>query len=383
MNILQNKVLMFFSITLMTFLIFGCAKPATEQNGNIVLEPNFKRSFFMGFTPFPWDMTIDAIMDTAKFIVENGDMVSHHLEQGVPWIEALDDKPFHPNMMKDWQGRKDMSKGKKIFLSLTPLNESRNKMEFYRGKDEDMPVPAPFNDKMLNDPIVKKAYLTYCQRAVEFFQPDYLAITIEANELFHNTPNLWASFVELYKDTYTALKKDHPKLPIFFTVSLHNMTNPGWKDREEQQAEIKKLLEYSDILGISYYPFMAGQSEKPIETLDWIRKFTDKPLAITETGFPAEDIVLKSYNMTIKGSPEMQETYFKTLLGRGNQDGYLFVIDFLYRDYDALFKTISAQLEKRDLTMDIFLVWRDCGLVDENGVKRPAFDVWKSYLSAK
>jgi len=383
MYVLRNRVWMFFSITLITFLILGCAKPATEQTGNFVLEQNFKRSFFMGFTPFPWDMTIDAIMDTAKFIVENGDIVSHHLEQGVPWIEALDDKPFHPNMMKDWQGRKDMSKGRKIFLSLTPLNESRNKMEFYRGADEDMPVPEPFKDKAFNDPIVKKAYLIYCQRAVEFFQPDYLAITIEANELFHNNHDSWASFVELYKETYTALKKDHPKLPICFTVSLHNLTNPGWKDREEQQAEIKQLLEYSDILGVSYYPFMAGQSEKPIETLDWIRKFTAKPLAITETGFPAEDIVLKSYNMTIKGSPEMQETYFKTLLGRGNQDGYLFVIDFLYRDYDALFKTISAQLEKRDLTMDIFLVWRDCGLVDENGVKRPAFDVWKSYLSAK
>jgi len=337
----------------------------------------------MGFTPFPWDMTVEAIIDTALFIMENGDVISHHLEQGVPWTEALDDMPFHPNMMKDWQGRKDISKNKKIFLSLTPLNEGRNAMEMYRGKDEDMPVPEPFKDKAFNDPIVKKAYLNYCLRAVKFFQPDYFAIGIEVNELLHNSPNMWSSFVELYKDTYTELKKDYPDLPIFFTVSLHNLTNPSWNDREKQQDEIKKLIEYCDILGISYYPFMASQSEKPIETLDWIRNFTDKPLAITETGFPAEDIVLKTYKMTIPGSPEKQAIYFKTLLDRGNKDSYLFVIAFLYRDYDALFKSIALQLEKRFLTMDIFSVWKDCGMVDENGTKRPAYEVWKSYFNRR
>jgi len=380
MRILQNRVWMFSSITLITILMFGCARHSTEPTG-IIQAPKGNRVYYMGFTPFPWDMTVDAIMDTAKFIMENGDIISQHLEQGVPWTEALDDKPFHPNMMKDWQGRKDINKSKKMFLSLTPLNEGRNSMEMYRGVDEDMPIPAPFKDKAFDDPIVKKAYLNYCRRAVEFFKPDYLAIGIEVNELFHNSPNLWNSFIELHKNTYTELKKNYPDLPIFFTVSLHNLTNPGWKDLETQQEEIKKLLEYSDILGISYYPFMAGQSEKPIKTLDWIHQFTDKPLAITETGFPAEDIVLKSYKITIKGSPEMQATYFKTLLDRGNQDGYLFIIDFLYRDYDALYKSIAPQLEKRGLTMDVFSVWKDCGIVDENGVKRPAFDIWKQYLS--
>jgi hypothetical protein len=341
------------------------------------------RCYYMGFTPFPWDTTVDAIIDTAQFIMENGDIISQHLEQGVPWTEALDDNSFHPNMMKDWQGRKDISKNKKIFLSLTPLNEGRNAMEMYRGKDEDMPIPKLFKDKAFSDPIIKKAYLNYCRRAVKFFQPDYLAIGIEVNELFHNSPKLWTPFVELYKDTYTELKRDNPNLPIFFTVSLHNLTNPGWKDREKQQDEIKKLLEYADILGISYYPFMAGQSEEPTKTLDWIRKFTDKPLAITETGFPAEDIVLKTYKMTISGSPEKQATHFRTLLKQGNQDDYLFVIAFLYRDYDALFKSIAPQLEKRALTLDIFSVWKDCGMVDENGVKRPSYDIWTSYFNRK
>ena len=218
----------------------------------------------MGFTPFPWDMTIAAMMDTGKFIVDNGDIISHHLEQGVPWIEAIDDKLFHENMMKDWKGRRDLAKNKKVFLSLTPLNEGRSSMELYRGKDEDMPIPDLFKEKAFDDPVVKKAYLNYCRRAADYFEPDYMAIGIEVNELFHNAPQMWPSFVELHKYIYTEMKRLYPQIPILFTVSLHNMTNPGWEDREEQQDEIRKLMEYTDIEGISYYPFMGGQSERPL-----------------------------------------------------------------------------------------------------------------------
>ena len=376
------KISVFPCVLAVIILVYGCAGTPEKTTG-LEHKPaqEDSRAFFMGFTPFPWDMSLEAVMDTGRFIVQNGDIISHHLEQGVPWTEASDDKPFHPNMMKDWEGRRKLSEGKKLFLSVTPLNEGRNSMELYRGEDEDMPLPDPFRDKAFNDSIVKKAYLSYCRRAVDYFQPDYFAVGIEVNELFHNSRQMWSPFVELYKHIYTELKKSYPDLPILFTVSLHNLTNPSWKDRKEQQDEITKLLEFTDIVGISYYPFMAGQSERPTEIFDWMRDFTDRPVAITETGFPAEDIVLKTYGITISGSPEKQASYFETLLDRAGKDNYLFVIAFLYRDYDALFGKIFPELEKRDLTMDIFSVWRDCGMVDENGTERPALEVWRRYLS--
>ena len=371
-----------FSFILACVILAGCAGTSEKapEPGDRAIRGD-SRPFFMGFTPFPWEMTVEAVMDTGKFIVDNGDIISHHLEQGVPWVEAMDDKPFHENMMKDWKGRRDLSKNRKVFLSLTPLNEGRNNMELYRGKAEDMPIPDLFKGEAFDDPIVKKAYLNYCRRAADYFEPDYMAIGIEVNELFYNAPQMWPSFVELHKYIYTEMKKLYPQIPILFTISLHNMTNPSWEDREKQQDEIRKLMEFSDIAGISYYPFMAGQSERPIETLEWIRDFTDKPLAITESGFPAQDIILKSYGITIPGSPEKQKIYFETLLNMANRDSYLFVIAFLYRDYDALFGKIAAELEKRNLTTDIFLVWRDCGMVDEKGEERPALGVWRRYLS--
>jgi hypothetical protein len=335
------------------------------------------RCFYMGLTPFPWDFSIQAVVDTNQGIARHGDIISHHLEQGVPWSEALAGEPFHPTMMEDWNGRKAMAEGKKIFLSLTPLNEGRNGKDLYRGEKDDMPLPPAFENLALNHPDVQTAYLNYCLRAITHFSPDYLAITIEANELFHNAPQLWPDFIELYQNTYTGIKAQYPDLPVCGTISLHNLTNPGWTDREEQQKQITDFLAYNDFAGISYYPFMAGQSERPLETFDWLRSFTDKPIAITETGYPAETIELPTYQVTITGNTGLQDTYIHTLLERANQDGYIFVIHYLYRDYDALWEKIKG------FSPEAFVVWKDCGFLDGQGRPRPAFDTWKAYLKAR
>ncbi len=369
---MSNRIMGFplapFLLVILT-LSLGCS---SKHEDKIVAVD---RCYFMGFTPFPWDFYLEAVAGTNRSSTEWGDIVSHHLEQGVPWTEAAEEKPFHPKMMEDWNNRKKTAEGKKLFLSLTPLNEARNSMDLYRGEKEDMPLPETFQNKSFNDPIIKQAYLNYCLRAVEFFQPDYLAIGIEINELFHNAPNQWSSFRELYLDTYAELKKKFPTLPVLATFSLHNLTNPGWQDRVEQQKEIHDLLAHADLMGISYYPFMAGQLERPQSTLDWLRNFTDKPIAITETGFPAEIISLKTFNVTISGDPEKQKTYYQTILERANRDEYRFVISFLIRDYDALWEKI------KNSSPEAFVVWRDCGMVDEQGISRPAFDVWKDYYS--
>ena len=333
------------------------------------------RPFYMGFTPFPYDMTADAVSATNRFVRENGDLVAHHFDAGVPWTEALEDKPFHPALSRKWQEHKELEAGKKVLLSLTPLDGGRKGMALYRGKDENMPLPEAFQNKAFDDPDVTRAYLNYCRRAVEHFRPDYLAIGIEVNELFHHSPQKWPAFVALYRHTYDALKKEHPGLPIFATVTLHNLTNPGWKDRERQQAAIREFLQYNDLAGISYYPFMAGHSETPTATFDWIRRFTDKPLAVAETGYPAETVTLKSFNLTIPSDPKRQADYFETLLKTARRDQYVFVAAFLHRDYDALWNKIKA------FSPEAFVVWKDCGLLDETGTERPALAVWRRCFS--
>lgn len=340
------------------------------------------RPFFMGFTPFPWDITSAAIKSTYKGITANADIICHHFDDGVPWPEALEDKQFSAHLRNDWKMRKDNTpEDFKVFLAVTPLDMFRKGLALYHGEKENMPLPKSFRGKAFDDPEIMKAYLNYCRRVVKYFKPDYLAIGIEVNELLHNSADKWPGFVRLYRHVYGRLKKDHPQMPIFVTFTLHNMLQEGWSDIESQRSKVKEFLAEVDIVGISFYPFIKtlGTPERPIEAFDWARKFVgDKPIAITETGFPAEPTRLEDFKVNLPGSPQSQATYIETLLSAAHRDQYLFVIAFLYRDYDALWEKIKVSMSG-----DWAAAWRDCGLVDGAGEKRPAFEVWRKYLNAK
>ena len=68
----------------------GGAKPAGDRPAE---KAAGKRTFRMGFTGFVHDITPEAVAASRKFCRENGDLLAHHIE-GVPWAEALGDKPF-------------------------------------------------------------------------------------------------------------------------------------------------------------------------------------------------------------------------------------------------------------------------------------------------
>ncbi|MBZ0257807.1 hypothetical protein K8I31_17215, partial [bacterium] len=223
----MNAHRMLWLVVIFLFIFQGCSSEAPVEVGP--LEPIESRSFYMGFTPFPSAITIDAVVAAQQFAAQHGDLISHHLEQGVPWTEALNGEPFHENLVKEWNNRLEYSKGKKIFLSLNAITDGRNSIALYRGEKENMPLPEAFAGKALNDPDVKTAYLNFCRRAIAAFKPDYFAIGIEVNELLHNAPDQWPAYKELYEFVYQELKKEHPDLPLMATVSLHNLTNKGWK----------------------------------------------------------------------------------------------------------------------------------------------------------
>jgi hypothetical protein len=338
-------------------------------------DPPAGRGFAMGFTPFPWDMTLEAVRGTDEFIAKEGDLIAHHFDDGVPWTEALEDRSFHPKLEADWKRRAELGRGKRVLLSLTPLDGGRKDLALYRGEKENAPLPAAFRGKALDDPSVKKAYLSYCRRAVETFRPDYLAIGIEVNELILNSPGKWPQFLALYRETRKALKERDPKLPVFATVTLHGLADPSKKGRNGQEEKVKAFLEECDIAALSYHPFMMGNMSRPEEPLDWFRRFTAKPIAVAESSFPAETLKLETFKLTLPSTPELQAAFVEKLLDRAERDRYPFVAYFLHRDYDAMWEKI------RSSAPEFFKAWKDCGLLDGEGAERPALTAWRRWLA--
>jgi len=335
------------------------------------------RSFDMGFTPWPWDISTNALDTTYDFINKNADIISHHIEEGVPWNEALKEKAFHKNMLESWNVRKKSTgPNLKIFLSISPINQLREGLADYRGSRYQMPIPKSFKGLPFNDPKVKKAYTNYAKRAVKYFKPDYMAIAIEVNELLENKPQQWKAFTELYKHTYKALKKSFPDLPVFFTISLHNIMNKKRANPKESWKKISELWKFSDRAAISFYPFLLHPFDlrHPLKVLDEVKKYTKKPIVISETGYPAKKNYLKALNK-LPATPDIQKNIYYALLNKANKNNYNFVILWTYRDYDILWNKMKKNLPEWGA------IWRDVGLQDEKGKNRPSKQVWDLFLA--
>jgi hypothetical protein len=338
--------------------------PVTEQRAAAAGPTS--RPFRMGFTGFVHDTTPEAVAASRRFVRENGDILAHHIE-GVPWTQALNGQAFPKGLLEEWEGKKSAASPKgKIYLAISP---GRGELKV---ADKTGPLPVELNGKPYDDPLVIKAYLSYCRRVIEFFKPDYLAIGIEVNEIHNLGSKAWDAYVTLHKAVYAELKKDHPDLPIFASWTLHNM----FKQRGQMLEQFKKLMPHNDLVAVSYYPFFMEDRDR-LAALDWMFEQFDafqKPYAIVETNDAAERLPLPQAKAVIEGTPEKQAAYYRRLLALAQQHNFVFVISFIHQDYDALWEKIKAT------SPELFMAWRDCGLLDEKGKARPALQVWNEYF---
>ena len=241
-----------------------CAQPNAEDDPGVMPQNAKTRPFRLGFTPFPWDYGDEVRQQSLAFVsAEGGDIILHHCDFCVPWPEAAADEPIAAALEANWEGYPDkafnttpprtyLPEGSKLYLALTPMDMNRSGLAIdRRGGFRDWTADTPFND-----PSVKQAYLNYCQQALNHFRPDYLAIGVEMNELLHNAPGRWPGFVELYRYVYDALKADHPDLPIFATMTLHNLLVHAREPDSEDRKKLQEFLQYNDLLGVSFYSFL-------------------------------------------------------------------------------------------------------------------------------
>lgn len=341
------------------------------------------RSCLMGFTPFPYDFSLSAVEETYDIAAKHSDMITFHLDNGVPWSEALAGVPFDPHVQEDLRYKSSQAKRfKKVYVSTTPQAHDRLSLAKYWWKDENLPLPDAWKEKSFDDHEVIAAYSNYCRYLIDFFEPDYFAYGIEVNGNFTLTHPDYAPFKTLVAEVYATLKKEYPDLPIFLTFQTGSF-DVSW---EEQQKVNRDLIQYSDLVGISTYPYLAPNTiesgEANVKDLpkDWFTQMAalapEKPFAITETGFTAEDFSLKIANINLEGRELWQAEYVDLLLRSINQVNAEFVVWFIVRDYDQGWMTVK----NAGLDADTWSIWRDTGLLDGNGRSRLGLQVWDRWL---
>jgi hypothetical protein len=216
---------------------------------------------------------------------------------------------------------------------------------------------------------------------IEFFQPDYLAIGIEANLLLTESPGKWAAYEELHQYIYTQLKGLYPDLPIMVSVFGVALLD-GYRSEDDHAAQITEfaqLIQFSDYYAISLYPFMSKYltDSIPDTMYDDLFALSTKPIVIAETGYPAQSFSISDGmggTITFNTTSEKQRAYIAALLDEAVSRKFTFVINFVLRDYDDLCVNLGGCTDNQ-------IIWRDTGFFDETGAARPVLDSWRSMLS--
>jgi hypothetical protein len=141
-------------------------------------------------------------------------------------------------------------------------------------------------------------------------------------------------------------------------------------------AALAELEAYSDLFAVSLYPYLTRYlaEELPADFWDELFGISDKPIAITETGFPAQAFAVLDGQVSVEGSPEKQAAFIQRLLAEAQQREFAFVINFVLRDYDQLYDDLDEDMRA------LGILWRDTGLYDEDGRGRPALEIWRAAL---
>ena len=343
--------------------------PISERcEASAVIQEITNRNFHMGFSTWSFGPNPQDRDDTYQYVFANSDIYSEQIDNKVPWDAWINDTVLPKDFTDDIDFRvskKPMNQ--KLLLSVSLLNTDRSDLlEDYDGSRPDYTA--------LNDEKIENAYYAHLDFLVSRFSPDYFVIAMEVNELRLHSDSKWESYKLLMTKIRQRLKAAHPNLSLSESVTLHNWYKP---EVEEKEAFIKEITDYvngaSDFAAISYYPFFKGQhtSAEFQQAFDFLHAQTTIPIAFVETNHLAENLEIKGFNLNIKSDVCEQKFYLETLLLNAYQEDYEFVIWWAHRDFDALWKTFPVEFQ------DIGKLWRDTGLLDESGVERPAFRVWK------
>ncbi len=344
--------------------------PLSCKNNNS-LNVITQRKFKMGFSTWSFGPNEADKDQTYHFIDLNSDIYSEQIDYKIPWNSWINNSTLPIEFTNEIDSRVSKRLNMhKLLLSVSLLNTDRSNLL----KDYDGSIP---NYSSLNDTNIENAYFNHLEYLISRFNPDYLVVAMEVNELKLKSETKWTEYKILMNNIRSRLKIKYPNLPLSESVTLHNWFNPEVANQADFISEISNYVnQYMDFAAISYYPFFKGQHTKTDfqKAFDFLHSEITIPISFVETTHLAEDLNISSFNLNIESNVCEQKDYLETLFLNAFSQKYEFIIWWAYRDYDKLWETFPAGHK------DIGKLWRDTGLLDENGIARPSLTIWKEIL---
>jgi hypothetical protein len=203
------------------------------------------------------------------------------------------------------------------------------------------------------------------------YQPPFLFLGNESDGYYLSNSEDYSRWIGVYDRAYAAVKVASPHTqvgPVFQYERLSGQgTFSGWTEPAWGALETHDLANV-DIVGITLYPWLgiANPEEIPTDYLvPLLDRIGDKPIAITETGWPGEDLGL---NTAWEQSESAQLRYveaLKLIL----KDADVRILNWLY-----LYPIADPQASVA------FQTFGSISLRNAAGEKRPVYDIWTDFL---
>jgi hypothetical protein len=329
----------------------------------------------VSISPFPYDTTQAAAQTVSQIIRDYTRLYTVQLDNGIPWNAALNGLPFDKGMMDQWNRHKAAIGSNLVYLAIAPLAEDR--VSWAPNFNKAL-APAWASDEQHATPQLKKAYTQYVLRAIDFFHPTFLNLGVEAGDMARRKPSKWPLFEDLFTNCAAQVRARYPEIRLGISFSLPLLMQPGIPGRAA------KVIGQSDYVGISFYPYLSdfyaklggvalpAPPQQWLSPLTWLERNIKKPVAICETGYSSQPVVLPHYDLSMNGTESLQSEYVTNLAEFAVRDHYLFTVFFLAVDCDALMKQLPVGDGSGTL-------WTHTGFFNGQLQAKPA---WSGYLRA-
>lgn len=222
------------------------------------------------------------------------------------------------------------------------------------------PEQGPFTDEM--GQTLKRVAVA----SAEKYQPRFLSLGVESNTLYLSQQGSFSLYVSYARDIYDAVKGVSPETQVMNNFQLERMKGATGLTGQEIDPHWHILDQFEgkmDLVSFTVYPFLHYRepAKIPPDYLGEIRKHTDLPIMITETGWPTQDIANGA-----EGSDQHQIEYMMTLFQQANEVDlqaliWVFPHDAPFEIAGGIFDTISLR--------------------DNAGKPKPGFQFWRAALS--
>ncbi len=374
----MTKFTFFLCISVLS--LSGCGGGASSPSPQTPPVVEKTRSFYMGFTPWPYDATVNAVNVTYQKIQQQGDLIHHQMMQGIPWDEAFNQIAYPQGVEDDLSGRLNQTlAGMKVLLSIDSLDSTRKALANNWGNNGEEARPAPWDSLSFDSPDVITAYTNFALDLIARFNPTHFNYGTEASELILNDLAQYTKFKVFAEQVYKNIKLQYPNLKLMLSVGLKS---PSSSEMSTIQQNLADILPYVDVLGVSVYPYIffnhADKGNPDNLPANWLSQVNQlapgKPIAITETGWVAEDLVISVFSVNVASNEASQARYVARLLDESNQLSAEFVIWWSVIDFQALWEGVL-------LKDDLAAIWRDIGLYNEQVQARSGLTEWQQYLA--